>query len=125
MATDNYLRVRRGRQSVEFFFDSTDPVRVAIARRNANEYGGLLSELSLAYINTLPRPRLNILARARGWDETEIKNHTDDGIRAALAAADVGVWSHGVEGLGDLRCIGGCEVCSPRQGISLEEETEE
>lgn len=31
------------------------------------------------------------------------------------------VWQHGVRGLGDLHCVGGCELCAPRPDLEIVE----
>jgi hypothetical protein len=122
--TDNYLKVRRGRGAVEFFFDSRHRVSAWNAWRAAHAYAEALRERADQELAQYSPDRLHVLARARSWSEAEIAAYTPEGLRAALAAFDVAVWQHGMPGFGDLKCVGGCEHCSPRPDTTpVEDET--
>jgi len=100
--TNNYIKVyRRHLPSIELFFDSRNPTSVASAHRAAREVAGLLDEAAQAGADGAA-----FLAKAtpKLVDPTTIT-----------------VWVHGVRGLGDLHCVGGCEICSPRADLELVE----
>jgi len=85
MATDNYLKVRRpGTFRAVEFFFES--------RHEASRVSALHAAQAFAG---------EITARARDKE-------------ADAEAAAITVWQHGVAGLGDLHCVGGCDVCAPR-----------
>lgn len=102
MATDNYLKVhRRPRHSVEFFFDSRVSTSVASAHAAAREFAQAMTDVAQAEADTIAE---------RNKSTPQVVEGTP-----------VVVWMHGVKGLGDLHCVGGCELCAPR-GTEDEEE---
>jgi hypothetical protein len=100
MPTDNYLKVRRPpRPSVEFFFDSRIPISVAGAHRAAQAYAKALTETAQT--------------------ESDAQAEKTKGTPQIVDATRVSVWTHGVRGLGDLHCVGGCELCAPRADLEI------
>ncbi len=103
MATTNYLKVhRRYLPSVELFFDAHNPISVASAHRAAREIAGAMTEVAQAQADSAATANK---ATALPVEDTAIA-----------------VWTHGVRGLGDLHCIGGCELCSPRPDLEIGED---
>lgn len=96
MATDNYLKVRRpGTTRAVEFFFDS---RHDVSRVNAR------------------------LAASAYADEITA------GVRAKDADADpavISVFEHGAPGLGDLPCVGGCDICAPRTLEVVEGEGDE
>lgn len=106
MPTDNYLKVHRAqRPSIELFFDSHEPVSVAGAHRAARELASSLTEIAQAHSDA---------ASAEAKRTPEI-----------VPTTAIVVWTHGVRGLGDLHCIGGCELCAPKPELAIVEAEED
>ncbi len=102
MATDSYLKVHRPPHcSIEFFFDSHNAISVSSAHRAARDLARAMTDLAQAEADAQgPNPAL-------------------------VAPTQIAVWTHGVRGLGDLHCIGGCELCSPRPDLEIVEAEDE
>ncbi len=106
MPTDNYLKVHRKHSpAIELFFDSRVPMSVKGAHRAAREIAGAMTELAQA-----------------NADHAAAMAKTNPTIVESTAIA---VWVHGVRGLGDLHCIGGCELCAPRPDLEVVENEED
>jgi hypothetical protein len=102
MATNNYLKVhRKYLPAVELFFDANNPISVASAHRAAHEIAGAMTGQAQAEADTEA-------AQAKVTPKI-------------VDATAIAVWTHGVQGLGDLHCIGGCELCAPRPDLAIVE----
>ena len=85
MATDNYFKVRRAGTSRSVEFFFD-------SKNYCSRTGALLAAREYA-----------------GLLDEGLPPGDPDARPAALS-----VWEHGVEGFGDLHCIGGCDICAPK-----------
>lgn len=97
---------RPGQHAVEFFFDAKHPVSVRSARRSAFALASRITEVAQLESDAVA---------AQNKATPQIVDFTP-----------VRVWTHGVQGLGDLHCVGGCDICAhPMRLRSAEDVGEE